>query len=630
MASRIDRNSNTDIGDLHLPEPAPEGVGKRAGLESRTGRAGGHDGVEHGGPTVRDFFAAATRQYTLARGGDATVSSTEFQAQVLYDSANRLPTELRDKLAFLARRPDELKTLTDLKNLAERLGFGGVLERALDKALGPSINDAVALFRKLGRDDASFAEVKDIFSRLADSKDLRGALGSADDLVKTFKKFSALAHAGGDKDLGDRFVELVKGTSQFKELAERYQAAKNFSPTKFAKELAQDVSDLRTFEDLKRLADKHGLGSVFEKALGANEDVRRLRDLATNLPEAKQKAEAFAKQLESLAKNKTPAELAKAFKDIPGGLDTLSKAANALGQGQLAGKLEQARNVAKQVDKHLDAVKGMSPKQAQDYLLKKVKEEAPGKVRDLIAEQLPGNKHYEGNFEVHGAAYSKTHSIGSKDGPFYAEHRLELLSAKASGSGSIDADLKSGKLKAQGQIEARVSLVHAEAEAQFRYGVVEGRGSATAQVGAKAQAQGSLDVDLKNRKVVAEGRASAIVGASATAEGEISAGGVGAKGRAGVRAGAGVEVGGKFGYDNGKVTVGFNIAAALGIGFDLGFEISLDFNKISDTIKQYVPGAKEVFEVASKVGGAVKDGVKAVGDAVASVGKSVKKVFSGW
>jgi hypothetical protein len=351
---------------------------------------------------------------------------------------------------------------------------------------------------------------------------------------------------------------------------------------------------------------------------------------ADKLPEARKKAEEFLSTLKGL-QGKSPDELVKHLKDLPGGLQDFAKLARSLGQGDLAAKLDSAVNRFKQVSDLAKDLKGMSPQKAVDEASKRLKNIAPKDVLDETLKRLPiPTTRKEGSFSAEVAAYKRKDTFGSKDGPAYFEHEMELLSAGAKGRGSVTADWKSGKFEAEGEIEAHASLIRARAQGHLRYGIVEAEGNASLDVGARAGAKGSAAFDLKERRLVVQGQAGAFAGVEATAEGKVDVGGVGAEGRAGLRAGVGVNIGGSFGYDKGKVSFGFNIGASLGIGFNLGFKITLDFNKIGDTIKKYVPGAAEIFKATTAVTGVIKDGVKAVGHALESAGKAVKKFFSGW
>lgn len=112
-------------------------------------------------------------------------------------------------------------------------------------------------------------------------------------------------------------------------------------------------------------------------------------------------------------------------------------------------------------------------------------------------------------------------------------------------------------------------------------------GHADAQAGARAAAGGKVSVKLDD--ITVSGGAQALAGASAGAGGSagLTVGGkslFAAKGRIEASAGAGGKIGGEFSFKDGKLVIGGQLGATLGIGggVDLGLEV--DFSAIGDAI----------------------------------------------
>jgi len=250
-----------------------------------------------------------------------------------------------------------------------------------------------------------------------------------------------------------------------------------------------------------------------------------------------------------------------------------------------------------------------------------------------------------GSFEK-SASYAKTEgSFGDPNGIASGNYRASFLEAGVNGSGSVA--FENGALKAHGELHAQATLIDAAANFRAKLGPVSAEGQGHAWVGAKANASGDLTIDPVNGKYGLEVGGDAFVGAKAGVEGKVSLGeygGVGGKAEA--WAGVGVSANASVKLENGRFKAKFELGAALGIGFKLGFNVDINFKKIGDAIKNVISKPIEfVKNIGSKVGSffkgaadkvttAVKDvghkiadGVKAVGNAV---GSAVKKIFSGW
>jgi hypothetical protein len=246
-----------------------------------------------------------------------------------------------------------------------------------------------------------------------------------------------------------------------------------------------------------------------------------------------------------------------------------------------------------------------------------------------------------GSFDK-SVAYAKTQgSFGDPNGAVSGNYRASFLEAGVNGSGNVT--FANGALNAHGELHAQATLVDVAADFRAKLGPLSAEGQGSAWVGAKANAHGDLTIDPVNGKYGLEVGGDAFVGAKAGVEGKVSLGeygGVGGKAEA--WAGVGVSANASVKLENGRFKARFELGAALGIGFKLGFNVDINFKKIGDAIKNVVKkpiefvkniGSKvgEVFKGAANavkdVGHKIADGVKAVGSAV---GNAVKSIFKGW
>lgn len=251
----------------------------------------------------------------------------------------------------------------------------------------------------------------------------------------------------------------------------------------------------------------------------------------------------------------------------------------------------------------------------------------------------------DGSFQKGVAAWKKEGTFGDPNGPVSGNYRASFLEASANGSGSVA--FENGALKAHGELHAQATLVDAAANFKAKLGPIAAEGEGHAWVGAKANAHGDLTIDPVNGKYGVEVGGDAFVGARAGVSGSASLGDyAGVSGKAEAWAGVGVSAHASAKLENGRFQARFELGAALGLGFKLGFGVDINFKKIGEAIKNvvtkpfeavkdigkkvssFVSGAvSKVGEVAKDVGNKIADGVKSVGKAI---GDGVKKIFSGW
>jgi len=268
-------------------------------------------------------------------------------------------------------------------------------------------------------------------------------------------------------------------------------------------------------------------------------------------------------------------------------------------------------------------------------------------VQGALAGLLGKLPKYEksGSFEK-SVAHSKTQgSFGDPNGIASGNYRASFLEAGVNGSGRVA--FEKGALTAHGEVHAQATLIDAAADFRAKLGPVSVDAKGQAWVGAKANASGDLTIDPVNGKYVLEAGGDAFIGAKASVEGKVSLGeygGVGGKAEA--WAGLGVSAKGSVRLENGRFKASFELGAALGLGFKLGFNVDINFKKIGDAVKNifkkpfeavkdigkkvgdfFKGGIDKVGDAVKDVGNKIADGVKAVGNAV---GGALKKVFSGW
>jgi hypothetical protein len=236
-------------------------------------------------------------------------------------------------------------------------------------------------------------------------------------------------------------------------------------------------------------------------------------------------------------------------------------------------------------------------------------------------------------------------SFGNPNGIVSGNYRATALEASVNGSGSVS--FEGGVAKAHGELHAQATLIDAAANFRAKLGPVSAEGEGHAYVGAKANVHGDVTIDPIHGKYGIEAGGDAFVGARAGVSGNVSLGEYGGvHGSAEAWAGVGVSAKASVSLEGGRFKARFELGAALGLGFKLGFGVDINFKKIGDAVKNIINkpiqmvkdiGAKvgSFFKGAvSNVGNAVKDAGHAIAEGVKSVGKSignaVKSIFHGW
>ncbi|WP_405798145.1 hypothetical protein [Streptomyces sp. NBC_01506] len=258
------------------------------------------------------------------------------------------------------------------------------------------------------------------------------------------------------------------------------------------------------------------------------------------------------------------------------------------------------------------------------------------------------NAHAEGDLAKAGKPEPK----GKKDEGWVAEGESEA-SGPGTGTSATGPNAAAGKLA---EAEAHADLGRASAQGSLTNGPMKLAGEAEAYVGAKAGVAGGIT----NEGI--RGEATAFAGAEASAKGTADAGPVGVYGRAEAKAGAeagvsagatvdgvhagaeafaGAKAGAGAGADiggigagataegwagigagadatfekgaDGKFTIGTKVGVAVGLGGQLGWEVTVDPGKIGDT--------------ASDAANAIGDGVNAIGDGISSAGDAIGSLF---
>jgi len=219
------------------------------------------------------------------------------------------------------------------------------------------------------------------------------------------------------------------------------------------------------------------------------------------------------------------------------------------------------------------------------------------------------SKTWEGSFQKGVAIKAGSGSVGSADGKFLAQGSYSVGEASVRGSGSVS--IKGGALTAQGDLSAQATLVAVQGAARAKLGALEADVAGYAYVGAKASVKGNLTIDPKTGTYAASVGGEAFLGARAGVSGEAKLGKYGSiGGSAEAWAGVGATFKLDAGFQKGKFKFKLDIGAALGIGFKLGINFSIDFKKIGD--------------VAKKVLSAPLNAIKSVASAAKSFIKKLK------
>lgn len=180
-------------------------------------------------------------------------------------------------------------------------------------------------------------------------------------------------------------------------------------------------------------------------------------------------------------------------------------------------------------------------------------------------------------------------SLGSADGSawvFKADGSVEDYwgDVKVHTDGSVTALGADGKAELlidknglAGTLSGTLTVIGAEGEAGFAYGIVDGKVKAEASI--EASAEGTVNVGKHGAHVSGEAFAGGKV--SGTVEGDV--GGVGGSGTAEGWAGIGAAYEGELGLKDGKLTIGGSGGLAVGLGGKVKLEVTLDFPEIAET-----------------------------------------------
>ncbi len=237
----------------------------------------------------------------------------------------------------------------------------------------------------------------------------------------------------------------------------------------------------------------------------------------------------------------------------------------------------------------------------------KGKEISP-KLASLLSKLPTWSK--EGSFSKSATGWQRGGSFNGLGGLAQGQGSIAFGQAYVNGQGSVS--FANGALNAKGSVSAGATLLDAQGSVHFGKGDYTLDASGYAYVGAKANAQGELTIDPARGISAAKIGGEAFLGAKAGIEGEAKLGKFGSVGgRAEAWAGIGASFNAEAGFKDGKFKARVDFGAALGIGFKLGFNVSIDVKGIKDavvnTAKKIVEAPVEaVKNVAKKVGGFLK------------------------
>jgi hypothetical protein len=202
----------------------------------------------------------------------------------------------------------------------------------------------------------------------------------------------------------------------------------------------------------------------------------------------------------------------------------------------------------------------------------------------------------EGSFEKSATGWQRAGSFNKLGGLAQGQGSIAMGQAYVRGQGSVS--FANGALNAKGSAEASATLLDAQGSIRLGKGDYTLDASGYAYVGAKANAAGELTIDPARGIYAAKIGGEAFLGAKAGVEGEVKLGKFGSVGgRAEAWAGIGASFNAEAGFKDGKFKARVDFGAALGIGFKLGFNVSIDVKGIKDTI---VKTAKKVVEAPVK------------------------------
>lgn len=206
-----------------------------------------------------------------------------------------------------------------------------------------------------------------------------------------------------------------------------------------------------------------------------------------------------------------------------------------------------------------------------DISLSKIKEYAEKGDLDLIEGKVKWSDSY-------GYAEAK----GSTDlgGGVTAEGQASaaFLAANAAATGTIG--LKDGMLAASGKASAEADLLKLEASGRIGNDTAALTGAASAVIGAKAAASGSISA----KGVEAKAGVNAFAGAQASATAQVNVGGVKPSVTGQVYAGIGAHANAEVSVTSTRIKASVDVGAALGVGAGVSFDIDINVSEVAKNL----------------------------------------------
>lgn len=194
-------------------------------------------------------------------------------------------------------------------------------------------------------------------------------------------------------------------------------------------------------------------------------------------------------------------------------------------------------------------------------------------ARGIAGKTLPNGKTASVSGGVNASAINKSGSFGNQNSVVRGQGNVQVGQVSANGSAHAGFDPKSLSASAGVEGHAGANLVNASGSVDTKFGT-HAEGNAT--VGANVNGQAGVTVDPTHGNVSAGAHADAFAGAQAggSVSQHIGPADVGATGH--VRAGIGANFDADVGMKDGKIQAKVDIGATLGIGGDIGFNVSVD------------------------------------------------------
>ncbi|CAM4113253.1 hypothetical protein G4177_01215 [Corallococcus sp. ZKHCc1 1396] len=229
----------------------------------------------------------------------------------------------------------------------------------------------------------------------------------------------------------------------------------------------------------------------------------------------------------------------------------------------------------------------------------------------------------QGEWNKNWTAASGEHTFGDANSNFHTTVEGQALTADVGAQGNVSIDPLSGKIGAEGTVEARADLVRGSVEGHADTALGRSEWGAEGNVGAEATATGQVVLDPLNGQAAASVHGEAFAGARASAEVTQEIGPATVTAGAEAFAGIGVEFEANVGLKDGKLSANFDVGAALGIGASIEFGFSVDVGKIGEGVSNAV---QDIGNAVQNVG----EGIKNVGEGIKNVGEGIKNALGGW